>query len=439
MGVYNLNGDSIASVYNLVGEKVAKAYNLYGEDLGLSGIVKNPYYAFSEMSMVDSDSITSLSDLHLRNAEHGVLITTPDTSAHTVSFTCNIPTNGKRIGLFIWSSRKNIDNGITLSISVDGTSKTPKVKEGFDYYWFDGITENITLINVTVISKVAGAEIYLDSVEVGYYMTEKATIMFNFDTSPRNFMVAGFDLFAKYGFKATTQYNVDYEPNGNIEGAPAIGFDADIHKRLIDGGHDYASYSGWNEKGYGNKLPIPSYTDESAYDEQKAHADIMWKLNNSEGVYAPVCVHSNYHKAGEVYERALVDAGFPMIRIAPSNDNNACFAHFDSVDYRAMIPYFITGVVGADEVQGLKDVIYYACNNNLCLQIGSHMVEEQGLEELTHSMNIGYEAMNEILRYIKTKVDAGVCEVITTQEFIRRYVPDLYSTWYEERKKSTFY
>lgn len=438
MSVYNLSGDVITNAYNLIGEGIEKAYDISGNDIGLDGKMTNPSYAFTEMAITDFDDITNVSDLHLRNAEQSILITTPDTSAHTVSFDCDIPTKSKRIGLFIWSNRKNIDNGITLSISVNGTSNTPNVKEGFDYYWFDGITDNITSIEVTVTSKVAGAEIYLDSVEVGYYMTEKAIVMFNFDVSPRNFMTAGFDLFAKYGFNATVQYNVDYDPNGSIEGSPAIGFDAGIHRTLIEGGHDYATYSGWNERGYGDKIAIPSYIDESAYDEQRQHADIMWKLNNSEGVYAPVGVHSTAFKAGEVYERALVDAGFPMVRVDNRNNNGACFAYFDPVDYRAIIPYFISGIidVSSTNLQNLKDTIYYACNNKLCLQIGAHTIEEQGLTELSSSMNIGYDVADELLRYVKTKVDAGQCEVITTQQFLHRYAPELFATWYEERKQS---
>lgn len=445
--VYDLNGNELSAVYDIDGKELASAYNMDGEDIAFK-----PYsVAFSEMTMTDSDNITTASSEHLRNAQSGYKVySAVDSTEQTIKFDCNIPTKGQRIGFWIWMDRRTL--GVyggndydsyyaTMTITANNTKKSygyggtnNSLKSGINYYWFsyDEVGDALTSITITWKGQI-GATMYLDSVEVGYKMTDKAVIMFNLDCSGNNFYnSAGYELFKSYGFPCTYQYTLNSATIGDT--APA--FDLELHKKLVSEGFDYATYSGWITAEGEIK---PSYDKEDDYNAWKNHADLMYQLNNSAGVYAPSIVHSQGFISGETYQRAMVDAGFPMVRTDNPAGKGSCFAYFDPVDYREIHPYFFYNIFTADAegINGIKTAILYAVNNNLCLQIGTHIVKPEDYEPTTGTdMNCGVLAMDEVLKYVKRYVDAGKCEVLTSKGFLEKCAPDLYATWYEERKKS---
>lgn len=449
--LYSMEGDNISYVYDMKGNTLSSVYDMEGNDIAFQ-----PYsIAFSEMSLTDEDGIASVSSEHLRNAKSGYKIySSVDSTEQTIKFDCDVKTNGQRIGFWIWMDRRTL--GVyggndydsyyaTMSIKVNNTIKTYRhdgsggncLKSGFNYYWFsyDEVGDNITSVQITWQGQI-GATMYLDSLEVGYKMTDKAIIMFNLDCSANNFYnSAGYELFKSYGFPCTYQYTLNTTTLGDT--APA--FDIELHKKLITEGFDYATYSGWITAEGEIK---PSYDNEADYDVWKNHADLMWQLNNSVGVYAPSIVHSTGFKSGETYQKAMVDAGFPMIRTDNPNGKASCFAYFDPVDYREIKPYFFYNIFSAegDIINSVKASILYAINNNLCLQIGTHIVKPEDYEPSEGvDMNCGVLAMEEILKYVKKYVDSGKCEVLTSNGFLEKCAPDLYKTWYEKRKQSVVY
>lgn len=450
--IYDLIGNEMSSVFDTGGDELASAYNMEGEDVAFK-----PYsVAFSEMTLTDADGITSISSEHLRNAQSGYKVySAVDSTEQTIKFDCNVPTKGQRIGFWIWMDRrtKGVYGGNDYDsyygvMSITANSKTKIynsygdtsrycTKSGFNYYWFsyDEVGDVLTSITITWQGNT-GATMYLDSVEVGYKMSNKPIIMFNLDCSANNFYnSAGYELFKSYGFPCTFQYNL----NTTTLGDTAPSFDVDLHKKLVSEGFDYATYSGWLSAEGEVK---PSYDNDSDYDAWKNHADLMYQLNNSAGVYAPSIVHSTGFVSGETYQKAMVDAGFPMVRTDSPAGKASCFAYFDPVDYREINPLFFYNVFTADSdtVIDIKATILHAINNNLCLQIGTHIVEPEDYEPSEGTdMNCGVLAMEEILKYVKKYVDLGKCEVLTSKGFLEKCAPDLYATWYEERKQSIVY
>lgn len=448
--IYDLNGKEMSSAYNIGGVELASAYDISGVDIAFK-----PYsVAFSEMTLTDADGIATASTEHLRNAASGYKVySAVDDTEQTIRFDCNVPTKGQRIGFWIWMDRRTV--GVyggndydsyfaTMTITANNTTKVydyngrgNSLKSGLNYYWFSYAEIGDTLTSIEIKWKgKTGATMYLDSVEVGYRMTDKAVIMFNLDCSANNFYKsAGYGLFKAYGFPCTYQYTLNSATPGDT--APA--FDLELHKKLVSEGFDYATYSGWNAAEGETK---PSYDNEADYSRWENHADLMWQVNNSVGVYAPSIVHSTGFISGETYQRAMVDAGFPMVRTDNPAGIGACFAYFDPVDYREIKPYFFYNVFSADAdaIISIKAAILHAVNNNLCLQIGTHIIQP---EEYTPTsgmdMNCGVLAMEEILKYVKRYSDAGKCEVLTSQGFLEKCAPELYATWYEERKKSVVY
>ena len=445
--VYDLNGNEITSVYDIAGNELASAYDMDAVDVAFK-----PYsVAFSEMAMTDAEGITSVSTEHLRNATSGYKVySAVDSTEQTIQFNCNVPTKGQRIGFWIWMDRRTL--GVyggndydsyygVLSIKAGNTTKTYRydtgLKSGFNYYWFsyDEVGDTVTSVQIKWQGKT-GATMYLDSLEVGYKMTDKAIIMFNLDCSGNNFYnSAGYELFKKYGFPCTYQYTLNSATMGDT--APA--FNLELHKKLVSEGFDYATYSGWITAEGEIK---PSYDNEADYDTWKNHADLMWKLNNSVGVYAPSIVHSTGFKSGETYQRAMVDAGFPMVRTDNPGGKAACFAYFDPVDYREIKPAFFYNAftADADAVINIKAAILHAIKNNLCLQIGTHTVQPAAyVPNEGTDMHCGVQAMEEILKYVKRYADSGDCEVLTSKGFLEKCAPELYEEWYAERSKSVVF
>ena len=68
--------------------------------------------------------------------------------------------------------------------------------------------------------------------------------------------------------------------------------------------------------------------------------------------------------------------------------------------------------------------------------IGFHQIMPTDYEPSTNDMHIGYNAVNELLSYVKSYVDKGKLKCSTTSEFVKEVEPELYEKWYEERSKS---
>lgn len=455
--LYDLTGNVLGNVYEKNGDGLTKAYDISANEIDADGTPETVEeqtgtpYMFSDMSMTDESNITTQSSSHVRNATTGIKLTASQKATpQKVIFACQVPVNGERCGIWLYVTRRDLGvayagsevNGyrVTVTAKVNNTTKALNLVAGMNYYpiYPSEVGDTITSIEITINSALqAGGAVYLDSVEVGYYMTKKPIVMFNFDMSPNNFITkAGFNVFAKYGFHATLQYVLT---ENCTSGSAAVGYSAESHQAVVEAGHDYATYSGW-EWWNTNVAPIPAYDDVTHLADFQQHADYLWHINNDVGVYAPSIIHSTGFGVGEVYDTTLCDAGFPLIRAGNGGRNG--FASVDWNEYREIPPYFNWGAFGKNTTvaQNIKDAIFVAIKNRMCLQIGGHTIQNADYEPGQNDMHIGVDVIDEVLAYCKTKVDAGQLVVCTTAEFLKRCMPrDKYAIWLAQRQRSFVY
>lgn len=458
--IYDLTGYEIDSAYGLDGNLLSEAYNLQGNNI-LDGTY-NPYfegdfYSFSAMSMTDENGIVANSTEHVKRSENTLkLAGTSSDETHTVTFECNIPFgDSPNVGIWMWIDRNAKGNYDTVtvpeeshvSITVGNTTKTYRgksndasLKSGMNYYLFtknEVGTDTITSVSVSL--KGAG-KIYLDSVEVGFRM-KVPHVLLNLDCSGRNFYPVGYPLFKQYGLTATFDYNIS---NDDISVGASSGSwtdveDAQKHFEMVSDGFDYGSYSGWVEN---EGTRPPSMDDVSYYDAWCEHAQRMFALNNVYGIYAPSTVHCNAFKSGEVYQKAMVDAGFLCVRTDAKYLTSLSymneFVYFDGEDYREITPYYLGNCWDADDSQisNAKTLLSHCVRTGQNCMIMMHTIMANGYDHADDTLNVGYDAIEELLKTIKEYVDAGTLKCSTTAEFVREVCPEVYDTWVIERKKS---
>ena len=419
-------------------------------------IIRGTTYNFSDMNMTDESEIATLSSEHIENSQKTIKLTanTANTT-YTVTFDgVNIKTNGQAINFWIYMSRK--DKGVTggfgqystftsFSIKLNGSGTTYNyVKDsavnnsmiiaGMNcYHWCVADTPStITSITITIKSIKGGGSIYLDSVEVGRRMSIPHFV-FNFDSSGANFYDVGYPLFKKYGFPATFDYWGATTDGGN-SGTWTDAEDAKKHFEMMQNGFDYGVYSKWVNTAQAESA---EYDNEEHYSLWQEQAKLMFDSNNSLGIFYPSTVHSTGHKSGEVYARAMAEKDFMIVRAdyAYMNGTNCANREFmtgiDSNSYKEVVPFYCTNCWEAtdDLVIATKKVIDKVITEKQNVMWMSHTIQPQGYDHANDTLNIGYNAMEEILKYLKTKSDAGLIQVDSTASFMQSVYPDVYNNW----------
>lgn len=418
-------------------------------------------YAFSEMPMADPNGIAVVSDAHTRRAASTVLLTA-NGSAATVSFDCEIPMdNMPNVGVWLWTDRLtkgSYDNAVNshecqIAITIGNTTKKfsgksndASIKSGMNYYLFTKNEVGVDKIsNITIkVTGASGGTFYLDSVEVGFRMVTPHVLL-NLDSSGRNFYPVGYPLFKKYGLTATFDYNIsnDDVSVGASSGSWTDEADAQKHFEMVADGFDYGSYSGWAEN---EGMRPTSMDDETCYDAWLEHGRRMFALNNVFGIYAPSTVHCNAFKSGEIYQKAMLDAGFLCIRTDAKYLSAGAtylneFAFFDGEDYREITPYYLGDCWDATsgQIEAAKQVLSHCVRTGQNCMIMMHTIHESGYDHSANTLDVGYDAIEELLKTIKEYVDAGKLKCSTTAEFVKEVAPNVHAEWYEKRKQSTVY
>lgn len=461
--IYNTIGERVSVTYDAKGDELPATYDINGNNIfnsGGSDVYNNPYYEgmyypFADMEMLDNDGVTSVRTEHTKRAEQSVLLQGTGTgSSHTVTFICDISLNDEpNIGFWIWIDRNTkgnydavtVNKESTMTITCGNTTKTfrgksndSSLKSGMNYYLF---TKNEigseTVLKITITVTGAGT-FYLDSVEVGFRM-KVPCVLINLDCSGRNFYPVGYPLFKKYGLTATFDYNIN---NSDVSIGASSGSweddeDAKKHFEMVNDGFDYGSYSGWVEN---EGTRPPSMDDETYHDTWLEHGKRMFALNNVFRIYAPSTVHCNAFKSGEVYQKAMIEAGFICVRTdARNSDGNPLneFAYFDD-EYREITPYYLGNCWNADDPQitNMKIVLSHCVRTGQNCMVMMHTIEPEGYDHSEDTLNVGYAAIDELLKTIKSYADEGKLRCLTTADFVKRVQPDVYKLWIIERNKS---
>lgn len=418
-------------------------------------------YAFSEMPMVDATGISTVSAEHAKRATSTILLTSNGEES-TVSFDCDIPMSGMpNVGVWLWTDRLtkgSYDNAVNshecqIAITIGNTTKKfsgksndASIKSGMNYYLFTKNEVGVDKIsNITIkVTGASGGTFYLDSVEVGFRMVTPHVLL-NLDSSGRNFYPVGYPLFKKYRLTATFDYNIsnDDVSVGASSGSWTDEADAQKHFEMVADGFDYGSYSGWAEN---EGMRPTSMDDETCYDAWFEHGQRMFALNNVYGIYAPSTVHCNAFKSGEVYQKAMIDAGFLCVRTDAKYLSAGAtylneFVFFDGEDYREITPYYLGDCWDASDGQiaAAKQVLSHCVRTGQNCMIMMHTIMESGYDHSADTLNVGYDAIEELLKTIKEYVDSGKLKCSTTAEFVKEVAPNVHAEWYEKRKQSTVY
>lgn len=463
--ICGVSGNTLATVHSIDGNALLMVCDIAGNSIAVQQTDGAYYvgdtYAFSAMSMTDESNIGTLSAEHTKRADNTVLLTANGDES-TVSFACDIAMNGMpNVGLWIWTDRLT-KGGYDISVNshecqiaitvgnttkkFSGKSNDASLKSGMNYYLF---TKNEvgadTISNIIIkVTGASGGTFYLDSVEVGFRMVTPHVLL-NLDSSGRNFYSVGYPLFKKYGLTATFDYNIsnDDVSVGASSGSWTDEADAQKHFEMVADGFDYGSYSGWAE----NEGTRPtSMDDETYYNAWFEHGQRMFALNNVFGIYAPSTVHCNTFKSGEIYQRAMLDAGFLCVRTdAKSLSAGATylneFSFFDGEDYREITPYYLGDCWDANsgQIASAKQVLSHCVRTGQNCMIMMHTIMESGYDHTNDTLNVGYDAIEELLKNIKEYVEAGKLKCSTTAEFMKEVAPTIHAEWYEKRKQSTVY
>lgn len=421
-------------------------------------------YLFSDMEMVDADGMaTSETDvLRLKHSESGIKVTVPDVNTeHTITFNnLSIKPRGKNWG--IWAYLKRKAKGVTLGgngnalchnmvidVKVNGTTvrtiahnnHSGGMKSGLNYYYIPagdaGTVVNsisFTLQNTTM----AGGEIILDSIEIGYRMDTPHCIL-NFDSIGGHFDGTTRELLNKYGLHGTFDYwsaTTDGGTDSVIDGTYwTTAEEAKDHFAMISEGMDYGIYSR-----YLLAEAPPAYdADGETYPEWLEYAKLMYSTGNSMGIFCPSTVHSSGHVSGEDYARAMVDAGFLVVRgdlHQGTWDNRSMFVYFDPVNYREITPYYLTNYWTADDtmVDTVKNLIDIAIEQGQNFMLMAHSICPEDYDHSSDTINIGYAFMDAVFAYLAEKKAAGLIKVSNTVEFLEECAPSLYEEW--RRKKA---
>lgn len=458
MAVYDKNGNALLNVYDKNGMLLPAVYDKNGNVI--SG-APSPYisgvpYSFDAMQYTDEDNVSEETVLHTRNGSKTIKYTptiggnvaTTDAEREWVTFACNISTNNKPVGLWIYTpvdalpcygGKSKYKEGLQrLKVKLNGTTtyECTNIRPGMSYYKIMSPPATITSISVSAVhmidSTIRTASLYLDSLEVGF-SARRAHVMFNLDCVPSNFIAVGYPLFEEFGLKCTLQYHIS--DTDSSMGADSSYLNTAIHSELVAKGYDYATYSGWKNYETASIGAVPFYDDDARQAAFEDHAERMWKVNNNSGIYAPSCIHGTGFLWGHVYNTACRDYPFLMIRRGNNQGTEGQQTFYDS-ENRVMEPYFLENAWSASDVSTLKSRIDYAISSKQALQIGFHQIMPADYDNTQSGSGIyvGVNAIRELLSYVKAKVTAGDIICCTTAEYVAEMEPTVYADWLAYRQ-----
>lgn len=256
-------------------------------------------------------------------------------------------------------------------------------------------------------------EFYIDSIQLNY--KEPTYVIFNFDSTGEEFYETGYPLFQKYGIKATFSFDMS-ERFSEKEAA--------LYREMLSEGFDYGVFSSTDSLPFGER-PAGFYTDYSRWSDFAAN---MMQVGQLWGIRAPSVCMSSQNKVGEIYDRAMTDAGFMINRYSTSNN----FLDYFDEEYREFPTYGWEGARYASDSQ----VDMFEKRLDEALEYGYSLAYDGGKlipsGEEVPSWCVGEEALEEAIQYAVDMQNAGKCKIVTFAEYMKLEHPEIYREWSEK-------
>lgn len=247
----------------------------------------------------------------------------------------------------------------------------------------------------------AVTNMYLDSIFKNH--RNKPCVLLNFDNfHQNNFYAITYPLLKSYGFVGTV-YLGGTNPLGN----------AYITKEQLDG----LIAEGWDYSFYGKSGDY--FDDNSSYEECYNTIKAQIDLRAREGVAMPVTWFCTSNRTSKVVSKVVKDLGFKLIRCGGGADGQILATGKDMFETDTSV---IQTTTTTNNLSDVKRRIDKAINEGNAVSIFTHQLLEVSDDS---NINCTIEVYTQMLDYLKTKVDAGLIEVITYKEFYERCVNSL--------------
>lgn len=236
-----------------------------------------------------------------------------------------------------------------------------------------------------------------DSVFKNYRM--KPCILLNFDNMmDSNMYGVVYPLLESFGFKGTFYLSGKSALGGNY--ISKSHFD-----EMIDNGWDYAFYgASGSTHGYNSDY-------ETAYNSVK---EIIDYRRETDGIPLPISWFCQNGQTSNTFSKVLKDLGFKIVRCT----GLPCINYFgeDSLETKFNS---LDATTTSNRLEEVKSLVDKTINEGNALSIFTHQLYETPDDT---GINSTVEVWTEFLTYLKSKVDAGLIEVLTYKEFYERCV-----------------
>lgn len=229
---------------------------------------------------------------------------------------------------------------------------------------------------------------------------KKAYILLNFDDST-NMYKNRFEIMKEYGFKFSFCLNSGIQVSNNFSNES----EKSTFFEMLNYGCDVTMYGG-------DRNTIPVAVADRTKEQWKEWVNPLLASINNLGIY-PVTYFTVQNNMTQNGIDALKELGFKLCRSGLYNPENnyRWIESFDDNRFNTPCVQIQNG-----NLETVKEYIDTCITNKYSISIFTHQVVDNN----TSDLNCDTIVFRQLLDYIKEKVDSGLCEVVTYQEFLNK-------------------
>lgn len=179
---------------------------------------------------------------------------------------------------------------------------------------------------------------------------------------------------------------------------------------------------GWDWSIYGGNGTRPHF-DNGTLDDWKTYLKAKISSCEEVGLFNPISYFSPENRGSVVLEQALREVGYKVARIGGTNYK---INWFDDKNGLYISCIGVGANVTAEEIIAKIDD---AIENHASICVFTHMIQDT----VTTEYNCSTAVYSAVLDAIKTRVDSGLCDVVTFREFYNHWCPEGYAELMQNR------